>query len=329
MVSELQRIAPAEVLRPEGSLEQAATSPLASALLGDKASRLSCAVVGSAPTLLRARLGAVIDSFDVVVRTNFAPSELGRYRPHVGSRTDVRSMSGEWVELGARAKGTLLLHPTGATAGGRKANANYSVLVVGKEIEEGFSHGALKFPVSAGMRALLVCLRLCGSVSLFGFDLDGSAPGHYYDDETEGVVPALLALANAEPSRFRIAPHTLSMGDGRNPLFLQPVTAQGGRVRAELRHKPGVRPGLLNEYVRANYASTDLKAMRFRHNFGWERIVARALARAGCLSAQPWRMEPNRTQAALELIEARTVRTFREMCSSGDRRIGCRKPVRK
>jgi hypothetical protein len=51
----------------------------------------SCAVVGSAGKLLNQRYGELIDSHDIIIRSNQAPS-IG-YESHVGSRTDIRILN--------------------------------------------------------------------------------------------------------------------------------------------------------------------------------------------------------------------------------------------
>lgn len=54
---------------------------------------LSCAFVTSAGTLLSTNLGKTIDTFDVVMRSPYAP--VRGYEKHVGSRSDVRSVAYE------------------------------------------------------------------------------------------------------------------------------------------------------------------------------------------------------------------------------------------
>jgi hypothetical protein len=135
-----------------------------------------------------------------------------------------------------------------------------------------------QFGVSSGMIGLLLGLHQCGSLSLFGFDLDGAAPGHYYDDEQEGIGPELLALARAEPGRLESAPATLHMGDGRIPLSIVRERQPDGRSVPVLRWRegwgPGTRGGTLSEAIRSGFR-TDRRAMAHAHNFAWERLVRR------------------------------------------------------
>jgi hypothetical protein len=157
-------------------------TPLASAFANGTATAASCALVGSSPSLLRSeRLSARIDLHDLVLRFNFAPAG-GRYGAFVGRRTDARLMAFSWVELSAREQGTVLIHGPSDVEVDLRANRGFNLLSVSKAVETGLGAG-LKFPVSGGMRGVLLCLRLCSSLSLFGYDLDGSAGGHYFDDE--------------------------------------------------------------------------------------------------------------------------------------------------
>ena len=55
--------------------------------------------------------------------------------------------------------------------------------------------------VSSGFAGLLFAMHACSSVSLYGFDLAGSTPGHYFDDATEGIVARLQELLVREPRR--------------------------------------------------------------------------------------------------------------------------------
>jgi len=57
--------------------------------------RPSCAVVGNSPLILGQRAGPSIDSHDVVIRFNFAPT-CG-FERDVGTKTSVRVMGKTWV----------------------------------------------------------------------------------------------------------------------------------------------------------------------------------------------------------------------------------------
>ena len=56
----------------------------------------SCAIVGSSGLLLQQRLGATIDEYDLVMRTNLSP--VGGFEEVVGSKTTVRVMNTEASE---------------------------------------------------------------------------------------------------------------------------------------------------------------------------------------------------------------------------------------
>jgi hypothetical protein len=391
-------------------------TPLASAFANGTATAASCALVGSSPTLLRSKdLGARIDSHDLVVRFNFAPTS-GRYGAFVGRRTDARLMAYSWVELRAREKGTIIIHGPSDIELDLRANHGFNLLSVSSAVDTGLGAG-LKFPVSGGMRGVLLCLRLCGSLSLFGYDLDGNAGGHYYDDEVrdqsgyhsnavryhllqyprihclydtvpipsprviparplaidaraaacsrcqpcarvaggrrrcraahlripltnlppraprfhaphvrylspstiyqvEGIVPSQLTLAAAEPERLEHAPATLGFGL-RHPMSIKLVQGADGRRVPRLHQKGGVVRGNLNNYVRRSY-TPEAHTMRRRHNFEWERLVLRALARAGCVRAHAWSTQPpTSSQAAAEAQQARNVLAFIKAIAEG------------
>lgn len=57
----------------------------------------SCALVGSSGLLLRTRVGAEIDSHELVIRTNLSP--VGGYEPIVGKRTSLRVMNSEALDV--------------------------------------------------------------------------------------------------------------------------------------------------------------------------------------------------------------------------------------
>ena len=60
---------------------------------------------------------------------------------------------------------------------------------------------AAKRVPSSGFATLLFALHGCSQVGLFGFDLEGSHHGHYFDDETEGSTARVTQLLRAEPWR--------------------------------------------------------------------------------------------------------------------------------
>lgn len=338
------RALPLREVASVSSWNASTASPRLAAFVRGAATSASCALVGSAPFLLRERLGAQIDAHDFVLRANFAPT-TPKYAAHVGSRTDARLMAHAWVDLRARTDGTVIIHGPEAGADDRAANGRYNIVALGAALADGLGARGLKLGVSGGMRGALLCLRLCGSLTLYGFDLDGRNPGHYYDDEREGIVPAHLALAAAEPARLRTAPATLGFGGGRKPLRIELVrdsgngggggghagraadangsgaggrlSGAGGLLVPQLRQKGGLVPGALNAYVRNTY-NREPHSMRYRHNFEWERLVLRALGRAGCLAAHQWDAAlPGTSRAEAEAADARNVIAFRRAITEG------------
>jgi hypothetical protein len=95
------------------------------------------------------------------------------------------------------------------------------------------------------------------------------------------------------------------------------VQGPDGRRVPRLRQKGGVVPGRLNAYVRNTY-NREAHSMRYRHNFEWERLVIRALVRAGCVRADGWSAQPpSASQAAIEAEEARNVLAFIKATQDG------------
>ena len=56
-------------------------------------------------------------------------------------------------------------------------------------------------PISSGFSGVLFAMYACSDVSLYGFDLEGGHPGHYYNDSTHGIVAHLANLLQREPQR--------------------------------------------------------------------------------------------------------------------------------
>jgi hypothetical protein len=259
--------------------------PSASLLGGERAGGgPSCALVGSSPALLRDRQGGEIDAHDVVVRFKFAPSG-GRYAAHVGNRTSVRVMSLCWAIPHARADGTLLVRmvqKAGLAEGDAAVNADLNIAVMEPSLLTAFGQSPHNRSLSAGTQTAILALRLCSRVSLFGFDLAGRAPGHYFDDETDGIVPALLQLAREAPERLSLGPQCFELAHRHARINLT-IAPNGSRVAM----LTGCKPGGLTRSIRNGYRkqSAPARADIVMHPLLWERSLLRSFAAAGCLSA--------------------------------------------
>ena len=75
-------------------------------------------------------------------------------------------------------------------------------------------------------------MHACSSVSLYGFDLAGSTPGHYFDDATEGIVARLQELLVREPWRKG----SLSVDPGIEGVNLVSTGRPGIMQREKARH---------------------------------------------------------------------------------------------
>lgn len=75
----------ASVDRPQS---EAARNCDETCFITEKKKGVSCALVSSAGTLLSSKLGKIIDQYDVVMRSGWAP--IKGFEGHVGSRTDIR-----------------------------------------------------------------------------------------------------------------------------------------------------------------------------------------------------------------------------------------------
>ena len=106
-------------------------------------------------------------------------------------------------------------------------------------------------PVSSGFSGLLFALYACSDVSLYGFDLAGVHPGHYFNDTRDGVVARVAELLQREPHRY-----------------------------ASYSVDPGLY-GFNASFIREQYTSD-----KTAHPFQIERGIIRAWADSGCLNVR-------------------------------------------
>lgn len=250
--------------------------PVASVVHG-RVQTARCAVVGNSPLLLSAPMGAEIDAHDVVLRFNFAPT-VG-YEKFVGTRTHLRMMAQVYVPAN-RSEGSVVLHRYYAPflAGEDKAaNGNYSVaqLTGWPLIRIGTSRRRRWFP-SSGIAGALLLMRSCAGVSMYGFDLNGNSPGHYFDEEIEGLLPNMRTLLREEPWRLELAPHS---------LYAPKINQKQQRRGADGRMVPPTlelkAPGAYNALVRSKYVA--MNASAGNHNLQLERAALYSFIKAGCL----------------------------------------------
>jgi hypothetical protein len=262
-----------------GSEHKNTTARVAS-FVGGTGTAPSCALVGSSSSLLQAAHGREIDAHDLVVRYNFAPSG-GRFAAHVGARSDVRLMSKSWVWPDARHDGSLIAHAYALPMFGkedREMNGAFNLVSIASDLI--FAFGLVppgRVPlVSAGMYGLLLALCTCGRVSMFGYDLDGKNPGQYFDDEREGIVPAVLRLVGEEPQRIKLAPNSVHLG--KREMYAR-IRERSGSATGQpyLQMTRGNREGSLTAFITSGYREGTA------HALSWERSTLRALVRAGCV----------------------------------------------
>lgn len=198
--------------------------------------RPSCAVVGNSPLLLGQRAGPSIDSHEVVIRFNFAPTR--GFERDVGTKTSVRVMGKTWVwssqDAGDGEASPIIIHRYNTNdyfTEDLQLNRGYNIATLDHHLSlHGFGlarrvnnvlgragmftraqlrslrrfHDAGKktqAPVSSGFSGLLFAMYACSDVSLYGFDLKGGHPGHYYNDSKHGVVVRVADLLRREPHR--------------------------------------------------------------------------------------------------------------------------------
>lgn len=217
--------------------------------------RPSCAVVGNSPLLLGRGAGPSIDSHDVVIRFNFAPTR--GFERDVGTQTSVRVMGKTWVwssqDMGDGEASPIIIHRYNTNdyfTEDLQLNRGYNIATLDHHLSlHGFGlarrvnsvlgkagmftraqlRSLRRFqdagkktqaPVSSGFSGLLFAMYACSEVSLYGFDLEGGHPGHYYNDSKHGVVVRVADLLRREPHRkasFSVDPGLYGPGSSMTP----------------------------------------------------------------------------------------------------------------
>jgi len=148
----------------------------------------SCAVVGSSARILGSAQGATIDAADAVVRVNEAPT--GRWAEDVGNRTTLRVIGTQPLPRRPPADGSALVVACPGTPwmgqcwltldGSEtppwprvapylwRALREHMRRIAGRDLGGGAAKQMMKAPTT-GAIAILLSLRSCRSVSLFGF----------------------------------------------------------------------------------------------------------------------------------------------------------------
>ena len=209
------------------------------------------------------------------MRINFAPTL--HYEAHVGSRTDMRFMALVYVPRN-RSEQSVVLHRYHRRGDSfyqqdRTANSMFSVVQLkgGPMMKVG---GKPPLP-SSGYAGVVAMMKSCASVSLYGFDLHGVAPGHYFDDSTEGHAAAMRESVATEPWRVTRAPDSLKLPRGVLKLV-------GGRNGTQYQVVEAY-PGAYAAYITRDYKEHYLKSLN--HDFRTERETLLAFVKAGCVSS--------------------------------------------
>ncbi|XP_031668334.1 CMP-N-acetylneuraminate-beta-galactosamide-alpha-2,3-sialyltransferase 1 [Oncorhynchus kisutch] len=161
----------------------------------------SCAVVGNSGNLKGSYYGALIDSSDVVIRMNKAPTS--GYEEDVGKRTTYRVMYPESaIDLDKATRFLLIPFKTldlqwlpGAMTTGshitlsylplrQKIKANKDLVLVLNPVFMKYVHETWldyqgKYP-STGFMALILSLHICDKVNVYGFGKDKDGNWHHY-----------------------------------------------------------------------------------------------------------------------------------------------------
>ena len=143
---------------------------------------------------------------------------------------------------------------------------------------EGLSqrYGSIKrplAPISSGFSGVLFAMYACSDVSVYGFDLQGEHPGHYFNDTRDGVVARLAELKAREPRRTG----TFSVD-------------------------PGLHGTSKVEIIREQYTDEEPE-----HPFQLERGLIRAWRNSGCLKTDEPTSSPSGVAAAAAVAAALTV----------------------
>ena len=275
------------------------TLPTAAKLLLAGLTRPRCAVVGSSPSLLRADRGREIDAHDVIFRFNFAPTR--GYERSVGTRTTVRLMGRSWVwnETGGSSDGApLLLHRYNNREyfdEDLKLNRGFPIATLEhlfaktglnlqlrlglllkrmkKEVSKrefarlaAFRYAHPFMTHSTGFGGLLFAMHACSEVSVYGYDVSGSHPGHYFNDATEGSVARLQEQVVREPFRL----NSLSVDPGIEGVKLD------SRMPSSAHHAD--RATEYRTWIEQQYTNTTPA-----HPYPLERGLIRMFVERGCV----------------------------------------------
>jgi hypothetical protein len=241
--------------------------------LGPDSLRPSCAIVGSAPNLTSAQLGAQIDAHDVVIRSNFAPT--AGYEAHVGSRTEMRVMAHTYVPADPD-EGSVIVHRYSSRRYARDdivGNCNRSVVRLVAPWLLSLGKGKTRRLTTSGLVGVMLGMLACSNVTIFGFDLAGASRGHYFDDERSGLIYNLQQLTRHEPWRLRLAPSS---------LYIEP---QAGTVELANASDPNSVVVRLrsarsySEHVAHMYSTSN------DHDMPTEHQILTELVRSGCIGA--------------------------------------------
>ncbi|XP_040045091.1 CMP-N-acetylneuraminate-beta-galactosamide-alpha-2,3-sialyltransferase 1 [Gasterosteus aculeatus] len=189
VVEELFRVIPDEVLYADAGPKRCRT----------------CAVVGNSGNLKGAQYGALIDSFDFVVRMNQAPTT--GFEEDVGAKTThhlmypesakdldnttslvlipFKTLDLQWI-LSALTTGTIK-HTYTRVPSRIKANKD-KVLIYSptffKYVFDTWLEGHGRYP-STGFLSLMLAVHICDEVSVFGFGADQYGNWHHYWEEND------------------------------------------------------------------------------------------------------------------------------------------------
>lgn len=277
--------------------------------------RQRCAVVGNSPGLLGRNRGREIDAHDVVLRYNFAPTR--GYEADVGTRTTVRVMGRSWVvnesEVGATCNEgqPLLIHrynnvkylqedrtlnrafPIAAlepyfarTSFSLRARARAAIAQAlgrqGAAAPDAADAKELRryhaqTMASSGFAGVLYSLHRCSAVSLYGFDLNGSTPGHYFSDTSEGVIPRLQTQLLREPHRR--ASFSVDTGIAGVRLLHPDDLSKLPVHRRERLLDFSRRDAEVRDFISQQYSNSTTE----QHPFTLERGLLRAFTERGCV----------------------------------------------
>ena len=252
--------------------------------------RPSCAIVGNSPLILGQRAGPSIDSHDVVIRFNFAPTR--GFERDVGTKTSVRVMGKTWVWSSQDAgdgEEPIIIHRYNTNdyfTEDLQLNRGYNIATLDHHFSlHGFGlarrvksvlgttgmftraqlrslrrfedavQKAKTSPVSSGFSGLLFAMYACSDVSLYGFDLEGGHPGHYYNDSKHGVVVRVADLLRREPHRhasFSVDSGLYGPGSSRTPS--DSIRDQYTRERSE--HPIEVERGIIRAWAESGCFSS-------------------------------------------------------------------------